>query len=316
MKDKPLFISSVIFFVLYLLFMIAVFSPLNKIFSPFVTMFALVYFLSPLVNMLKKLKVNPVIATSIVYVFIIGVLIFSVLFAIPKIYDAVLKITEILTDYLSIWGIDEIRRDMFTGNMGRVYTTVVSVIKTATTFVVGAVAAFYALAGGEGIREALKEFVPLNLKPSFKILMDDVKLSLDSFFKGQFLIAAILFVIDTVFLYVMGIPYALGLGAIAAVLDIIPYVGAFVAMGIIVLVTLVAAPEKAIVVLIGLLVIQQIENNIITPKISSDTLALHPSVTVLALYVGAFGGFWGILLAIPLTCIFRKIAQRFIQSII
>lgn len=281
---------------------------------PFITTAGLVYFLSPAVNFLKKFKINPVISALIVYAVIVCVLAFAVFCAVPTIYEAILKIWEIIGGYFE--KINTNMGDVFSLGAEKAYTTAIGFIQSGTILLVGAAAAFYILAGQEEIADNLKELIPVELKPSFKILLDDIKASLDSFFKGQMLIAFILFLIDSVFLYVLKVPYAFGLGAIAAILDIIPYVGATVGIGIILAITLISCPDKLLLVAIGLIVIQQIENNIISPKISADTMRLHPSVTVLVLYLGAAGGFWGILLAVPLSSIFCKILKRFIQSIL
>lgn len=315
MRDKPLFIASLIYSVIFLLFVLAIFSPLRDIFSPFITTAALVYFLMPCVKWLEKFHIKPAVAAFIVYAFIMGIVVFAIGVAIPGIYDAVTKIWDILIAYINKLNMTKTPHDVLLGSAGGVYTTVVSVVKSVLAAFVGIVAAFYILSDKKSA-EKFDELIPETIKPSFKLLSDDIKMSLDSFFKGQILIAAILFVIVSAFLFFVGIDYAVGLGAIAAVLDIIPYIGAIIATVLIVLVTLMTAPEKTIIVILGFLVIQQIENNIITPKVSSDTLDLHPSVTVLALYLGAYGGFWGILLSVPLTCILKKICQRLIQSIV
>lgn len=316
MKDRPLCITSIFFLLAVFMFIIAVFTPLKGVFSPFITTLALIYFLNPAVRLLKRFKLNPVVAVLLIYALIIALFIFSVMFAIPKIYDAVYKIWEMVSSYSEELGIGRLKTDVFSGHAGQVYTTVMTVVKSALELLVGAVAAFYILTDTVKVKRNLAEFVPTAIKPSVKILCDDVKVCLDSFFKGQLLIAAILFLIDTVFLYVMGVPYAVGLGFIAAILDIVPYVGAFAGIGLIMIVALISVPEKILFVLTGLLIIQQIENNVITPKISADTLNIHPSVTVLVIYLGAFGGFWGILMSIPIACILRKICQRLIQSLI
>ena len=316
MRDKPLFISSIISTILYALFLIAIFSPLKGVFLPFVTTLMLVYLLLPAVKFLEKLGIKNTLATFLVYLIIISLVFFALMYAIPKIYTALIKIGDLITENITPAIRDKIQGNFFTGAVGNVYTTVVSATKGVVNTVVSFVAAFYILSDIKGVKAAFKEFVPEKLKASFRIIADDVKSSFDSFFKGQLLIAAILFLLDAVFLYVMKIPYSIGLAFIAAVLDIIPYAGAIIAMGIIVLVTLLSAPGRVLAVIAGLLVIQQIENNIITPKISSDTLELHPAVTVLALYVGAFGGFWGILLAIPLVSVFKRLAFRLVQSIL
>lgn len=316
MKDKSLFITSIIFFIIYVMVLVAVFSPLKQFFAPFVTTAVLIYLLLPAVNFLKKFKIKPIFATLIVYATLVAAVIFGVVYAIPKIADAVIQVWNIVNEYTGDIAKKIFSGEFFSGSAKEIYFTMISAVKVFVNLLVGFAAAFYILSDTETVKKSFDEFIPVKLKPSMRVLSDDVKTSLDSFFKGQLIIAAALFILEGVFLYAIRVPYCWGLAFIAAVFDIIPYVGATVAGGIVLLVTLATSPGKIIVVFIGILVIQQIENNIITPKVSSDTLSLHPSVTVLALYVGSFGGFWGILLAIPLTCIFRKIFERFIQSIL
>lgn len=315
-RDKPLFISSVIVTVIYMAFIIVLFTPLRGVFSPFITAAVLVYLLAPFVRRLEKWGVKSTAATFIVYAVILTAGSFILLYAAPKIYSAVLKIAELLAQYMTDAAGERLRGALFEGGMGRIYTTVISATKGALNTIVSFAAAFYILCDMKNVKEALKEFIPLKLVAPLRVISDDVKSSFDSFFTGQLLIAAILFVIDGIFLYAVKIPYSWGLAFIAAVLDIIPYAGATVAIGIIILITIISAKEKLLVVVTGLLLIQQLENNYITPKISSETLAIHPAVTVLALYTGAYGGFWGILLAIPLVCVFKRLFIRFIQAII
>ncbi len=297
------------------MFIISVFTPLRIVATPFIATVVFVYFLSPLVKFLEKRRIKRKFAVLFVYLIVVMGVAILLFYCLPIIYENVIKVAELVNVNLNRWGMGEVFKSLPVGTE-KIFDTAMSAVSVVTAVFVGAVAAFYILLTKDEVKKFFGEFIPIGLKPSLKILFDDVKSTTDAFFKGQIIIAFILFVIVTVFLYVMKIPYALALGAIAGVLDIVPYAGAFIAAALILMVTVITEADKVIIVGIGLLVIQQIENNFITPKISSDTLNLHPAVVILSLYVGAFGGFWGILLAVPLSCIFRKICQRLIQSLI
>lgn len=316
MQDKSLFIASLIAFFLYFLFLTALFTPLRSILSPFVSVIIIVYLFLPCVKWLGEHHIKGTFATGVVYCALLTSGLFAALYAMPKVIDAVYAIFHLVSGYVPDRVLDGFKNSFFTGGVTRAYSAVATVTKRTLNIIVSFVAAFYILSDTDSIKNALKEFVPIKLIPSFRVILDDVKRSFDSFFKGQLLIAFLLFLIDGVFLYALKIPHSWGLALVAAVLDIIPYAGAIVAMGVIIIVTIISAPGKLMWVIAGLLIIQQIENNVITPKVSSDTLSLHPAVTVLALYLGAYGGFWGILLAIPLTCVFRQLFVRLIQSIL
>lgn len=315
MRDKALFTASVIFLVLFFLFVLSVFTPMRNVFSPFIWTVAFIYFFSPYVNWAKKRKIKPIVATVIIYALLVCIVGFLIVIAVPTVYSGVVRALETVEDYIGKNIFEFIGNDFLIGSAGGVYTTIVKLFKNLAVILVGATASFYVLAD-KNSAEKLKDGIPERVRGAFLLLADDVKVSLDAFFKGQVLIALILFFMVSVFLTFMGIENAVGLGAIAGILDIVPYVGAITAGGIILFVTLITAREKVLWVLLGFLLIQQIENNFITPKVSSDTLKLHPSLTVLVLYIGAFGGFWGILLSVPLACILKKICQRIIESIV
>ncbi len=180
----------------------------------------------------------------------------------------------------------------------------------------GAAASFYLLAKPSAMRKIYEETVPNDFDKAVRILTNDVKLSFDAFFKGQLLIALILAAMDGIFLYFVGIPYAFLLGLVGGLLDIIPYFGAAAALVIMVITALFSAPRKVVVVIIGFFVIQQIENNIISPKISGDSVKLNPAAVILSVYLGSYGGFWGILLAVPLVGAFVRIFCRLLRAAI
>lgn len=164
------------------------------------------------------------------------------------------------------------------------------------------------------MRNIYEETVPKDFDRAVKILINDVKQPFDAFFKGQLLIALILAAMDGIFLYFVGIPYAFLLGLAGGLLDIIPYFGAAAALALMVITAFFAAPQKVLVVIIGFFVIQQIENNIISPKISGSSVKLNPAIVLLSVYLGSYGGFWGILLAVPLVGAFVKISYRLLHA--
>lgn len=315
MRDRALFLTALLYLAFFVLFVIIIFTPLRDVFSPFIWSGALVYFFSPFISWARRKNIPPIFATLIVYSAVFCILIFLSAVAIPSLCTGIVKVWEIIEGCADKEMVGKIGNDLLVSSAGEFYGTLLSFAKNIATILVGATSAFYILADKNRLKNT-SEFMPEKIRIPFMLLADDVKMSLDAFFKGQILIALILFLMVSSFLFFMGIDYSVGMGAIAAIFDIVPYVGAIFATALIMLVTVVTAPKKAIAVFLGILIIQQIENNVVTPKISSDTLKLHPSVTVLVLYLGAFGGFWGILLSVPLTCIFKQICKRLIEAIV
>ncbi len=313
-RDKKLFIASVVFIVLFLFTMLAVFSSLKTVFLPFVTAAMTCYFLSPLVRLLEKIKISRKYGSVIVYAVIFILMAGVILFAAPKICAALSEAAEEINKILKVYGIDLFSADSIGKGAEKFYSAGMSAVQTGAALFVGAMSAFYILAD-KNIKNVFYEIIPRELRSSFYILADDTKSAFNSFFRGQILVAAILALMEGLFLAMLKIPYAWALGAIGGLLDIIPYVGAVAALILSVLVTWISMPKKVLLVVIGFLVIQQIENNIISPRIAGGS-ELHPALVILILYVGSFGGFWGILLAVPLACVLKKIVQRLLESII
>lgn len=316
LKDKYLFIASIIFFCLFLLFAVAIFSPLCEVFLPFVTAFMLCCFFIPPVNALQKIGLKRTLAAILLYGCVIGGSVLFVFYALPGIADAAKEIFSLLSREAEERGFDFILNELFSGGRGKMYELGVGAVKSLAAVLVGAGAAFYIVADTKRVKKAFLEFVPEKLKPSLRILTDDFLSAFNAFFRGQAVIAAILFVMEGTLLFALKIPYAWVLGLMGGVLDIIPYVGAFVAFALMCAVTFISAKEKLVIFAVGFFIIQQIENNVISPKICADSLKLHPAAVILTLYVGSFGGFWGILLSVPLACVLKNIVRRFLQSII
>jgi predicted PurR-regulated permease PerM len=124
--------------------------------------------------------------------------------------------------------------------------------------------------------------------------------SVGGYVRGNLMISVIAGLGAWIVMRVMGVPFALTLAVIVALLDLIPLVGATIGMIICALVALTQGWVAALVVLIYFIVYQQIENNVIQPVVYSKTVALSPLAVLLATLAGAaIGGIIGVLLAIP-----------------
>jgi len=134
-----------------------------------------------------------------------------------------------------------------------------------------------------------------------------------NFIRGQLLVALIVGVTSSIALYLVGLDYAVLVGMTAGLCDIIPYFGPVVGSLIAVIVALVTgSPLKALLAVVALLVVQQLEGNIISPKIIGDRVGLHPVFIILAIVIGgSFFGLVGMLLAVPTAGIIKLIVIRY-----
>ena len=121
---------------------------------------------------------------------------------------------------------------------------------------------------------------------------------------GQLISMLIIGVLTGVGLWLLGMPFALGVGVIAGLLEFVPFVGPFVGGALAVLLAFVEGPWQALYVLVLYLFIQQIEGNVLMPLVHQYTVELAPALTLTAvLIVGTLFGFVGVFVATPLVAV-------------
>ena len=128
---------------------------------------------------------------------------------------------------------------------------------------------------------------------------------------GQFISMAVVGTLTAIGLWLAGIPAALALGLIMGFLEIIPFIGPFLGSVPILLMGLSAGPDKALLALIVVLVVQQAEGSLITPLVQKKVIALPPAVTVFGVIAGGLlFGPAGLLFAAPLLVVLFVLVKR------
>ncbi|BBP92005.1 hypothetical protein BsIDN1_56230 [Bacillus safensis] len=114
----------------------------------------------------------------------------------------------------------------------------------------------------------------------------------------------------------IGVKYALILGIIIAVTNVIPYLGPYLGAAPAVLIAFLDSPGKAVVTVIVILVVQQIDGNVISPLIIGKRLNTHP-LTIILLLIGAgsFGGILGMIFAVPVYALLKAITLNIVRLV-
>jgi predicted PurR-regulated permease PerM len=123
------------------------------------------------------------------------------------------------------------------------------------------------------------------------------------FFRGQLLVAFIVAVMSSLGLALIGLPYWAVVGVIAGFFNLVPLIGPFVgAVPAIIIALALRTPATALLVIVVLTVVQQIDNHFISPNVMRWSVKLHPVTVMLTLIVGAaLAGFFGMLVAVPIV---------------
>ena len=174
-------------------------------------------------------------------------------------------------------------------------------------FVLIAVVAFFMLLDGERLWSLIVKGVPKNLQGRFTGI---VKRKFLGFVRGQLILTLFLTISTFLVFVVLQVPFPLLLAIIVGIFDIIPGIGATLGISIISLIVLSQSGWVALKVLVACIVLQQIQDNIIVPRVMRDSLNINPVVVFFALLVGArVAGLLGVFIAIPIAGVIVSLFQ-------
>jgi predicted PurR-regulated permease PerM len=181
------------------------------------------------------------------------------------------------------------------------------VAETIAVVVLAPVLAIYLLIDLNRFKKNSLELTPPAHRNEVAYVSGEVGTALGSFVRGQLLVALIVGIASTFGMWAIDLPFWLLIGIISGFLNMIPFVGPVVGGALAALVALLDSnPWQAVWAVVIMIVIQQIDNHLITPMIQRTRVSLSPLVIVLALIIGGtLAGLLGVLVAIPATAAVR-----------
>lgn len=180
----------------------------------------------------------------------------------------------------------------------------------AVTILLGAITVLvltaYLLVDTPRLSRFLYQFVPPGREPDMEHFLDALSRVVGGYIRGQIVTSACIFVFTLIVLLAAGVPNALAFAVLAAFVDIIPLIGATIAVVFPAIAAFQESPTQAIIVLALLLLYQQFEDRFLTPRVYGQTLNLPPLVVLIAVLVGGqLLGIAGVLLAMPAAAVAR-----------
>jgi predicted PurR-regulated permease PerM len=160
----------------------------------------------------------------------------------------------------------------------------------------------FMLLEGPAWTERLYDLMPAGSQPRWRRVGYEIYRTVGGYVSGNLLISVIAGTTTSLLLLALGVPYALALGLVVAVLDLIPLAGATLAAIIVSLVAFVDSTTAGIVVLVFFIVYQQLENHFLQPLVYGRTVQLSPLAVLISVLIGAeVAGVLGALGAIPIA---------------
>jgi predicted PurR-regulated permease PerM len=281
--------------------------------------------LDPLVGWIqKRSKLGRGPSIGVAYVLLLIVIVGIGATFIPKLVDEVNGFVQALPNYVhdlthgrgrlgfletKYHIVEKVRKQVENGGASKVLGlsgVAVSVTKSVISIVAATVTivflTFFMLLEGHAWVERIYSLFPERSQPRWRAVGHEIYKTVGGYVTGNILISVIAGGSATVVLLILGVPYAVALGLLVAILDLIPLAGATVAGVVVVAVAFLHSVPAGVVVLIFIIAYQQIENHFLQPVIYGRTVQLSPLAVLVSVLVGAeLAGILGALAAIPVA---------------
>ena len=313
-----------VIFVFLVILLLKFLTEITAIAMLFFASYVIACSLNPIVDILEKIMKRYLAATIV----LLGTFAISSIFFIPVIFIAAKQIRgfiqilpgklEIVQDFIfnhqfygyripemvNIKSIIDSSSPFATGLVNQSINLTLGVFQGIMFFLAICMIVFYLLADKELIQKGFKQLFPEKMKEKAENISENISNKVGGYVIAQILNMVAIGALTAIGMFIMKVDYALLLGLITGVLDIIPIVGPTIALVLCLLMAYQMGPVGVLLVLLAFLVAQWISNNFIRPVVFGRFLDLHPLIIIFALLVSAqFLGVWGVILAPALAAI-------------
>ena len=279
---------------------------------------------------LERYRVPRLIGVLSIYLAGIGFFGLVLYFIIPPIVDEIKQMAVILPDYYEtaarqifkttsgispdyaknaqniLLNLGEKIKELTSG----IFNIVSALFGSAVSFMAIIVISFYLSIQKKGVEDFLRLITPQGQEEYVIDVWIRVEKKLGKWLQGQIILALIMGAMVFVGLTLIGVPYALLLGVIAGLLEIVPIAGPILSALVGVSMAIIISPFLALLTLIFYIIAQQVENHILVPILMKKATGLNPVVVIVALLAGAkLGGVLGMLISVPLATIAGELLE-------
>lgn len=318
-------------FALY--FVVQIFKKYTLISDTFFTILVsmlLAYLLNPSVSYFERKGMKRILAAAVVYLIILGGIVILFLAVLPRTGREIMRLGTNLPQYIT--AVTEWVQNIYSsysdtlGEMPEILQSIENVVSQnidriqeslangAETFILGLagilsrivslvltpVLTFYFLVDKDHFLGKMDALIPGKYKEEVYKLLGDMDEAMSQFIRGRLLMAVIVGIVTTIFLFLMGIEFAIIIGFITGLADIVPYIGPFLGFLPAVVFAFISSPTKALWVGVFFILIQWMENNILGPKVLGKTTGMHPLTVLVSIITGGtIFGVMGMIVSVP-----------------
>ncbi len=311
------------------------FAEARTVFFPFFISFALAYLFDPVADWMESKRMPRTAAVLLLFVFTIGILVIIGVILIPslvvevqelisKVPELALRLTDLVKkslphvlNFLNI-DYDEFQRSVIDQIPKRAEVVLYNILKGITSIgsflgqifnlILIPILTFYFLKDFNKLSEWTFDFVPKRFRNIYIFYRWRVNRILGGYLRGQIIVCTIVGLLTGIGLSILRIPFAILVGVMTGILNIIPYIGLYVSLAL-ALLTGFLTPEPLIAMIkIGVvfLLVQGLEAYVISPKIVGERVGLHPLAVIFSVLIfSRFLGFWGLIIGVPTAAVIK-----------
>ena len=295
----------------------------------------LAYIINPLVNYLETKRIPRRFGVLIVYVGFILALVLLFVVVLPKTIEELRNLFVALPQWLNEWNArildasDKIEKmtnlDMtrimssgqkqveaylnslentFVDKVRSMASGMYAALGRMVSFVLVLILTYYFTVDKNRIKVKLYKAIPSGFRTDILNLASEINAAMMEFVKGKLLLAVIVGLMTMCMLFILGVNFAVAIGLITMIADIIPYIGPFLAFVPAFFFSFMDSWTKALWVSIFFVFLQWAENNLFAPKILGKRTGLHPAVVLMCIFIGGGTfGVMGMILSVPVFSI-------------
>lgn len=315
----------------------------QTLFLPVFLSGVLYYLLFPLVNYLTARRVPKSLSVLLIYLLFGSVITLLVIFLSPIVYrefvglanDAPVLIDAVRNMLINLYsseifarlqGAETFSIERIAGGFSEYVGSGITLISANISLIAGFLAnllitlfivpfiLYYLLLSDSNPLKLIARVIPEQHKKEAESILSEMNNTLGQYIQGQLLVSLLVGLLVYAGLLIIGMNYALVLAVIAMFANIIPFLGTAIVLLLTLILAFLISPWMAVKAFIVIIVIQQLESLIISPKIIGKKLDMHPiSIILLVLFAGRLAGIPGVVLAVPAYAIIKLVTIHFFR---
>lgn len=328
-------ISTTTFIKVLIIFLILVFLFLIKgVLALIFISIVLASAFDPWVDWFHKYKIPRSLGILIIYIVMLSIVATALILIIPPITKEIGQIATHFPDYYEkiVSGLNSLQggasegmqNDLQQGLMSlsqnlnlalnNIFSFIFNFFGGMLSFFLVLVITFYLTLEEENLKNFLRSVTPAKYQPYMAQTMFKIQRKMGQWLRGQIILSLIIFVLTFIGLTIIGVPYALVLAFIAGILEIVPFIGPTLSAIPALFFAFLLSPVTGLLVAGLYIIIQQLENHLITPRVMGKSVDLNPLVIIVVILIGAqVGGIVGAIISVPVATALSVFVKDFLD---